>query len=127
MNTFADRLRHARTSRQLSQAQLAQAAKLSQSAISNYETKHRATSRGIMQLAAALEVSPKWLAEGIGPMESPPTGALQEASAPGRDIHPAQWPFKRIRPSVFYGLSSEQQFLIEDMILAMVQRNLRSP
>ena len=124
MNTFAERLRIARESRKLKQPQLAKAAGLSQSAISNYETQRRTSSRGILKLAAALKVNPVWLAEGIGPMELSTPNSVLEGETAERQNKESQWPFVNVLPGLYFGLSREQQLMIEDMILAMAKRNM---
>ncbi len=126
VNTFAERLRLARESRKLKQPQLAQAAGLSQSAISNYETQRRASSRGILKLAAALKVNPVWLAEGIGPMELSTPNSVLEGETAERQNKESQWPFVNVLPGMYFGLSREQQLMIEDMILALAKRNMDS-
>ena len=126
VNTFAERLRIARESRKLKQPQLAKAAGLSQSAISNYETQRRASSRGILKLAVALKVNPVWLAEGIGQMELSTPDAFMEGKTAEQQIKASEWPFVNVLPGLYFGLSREQQLMIEDMILAMAKRNMDS-
>src|SRR5690606_41341152 len=61
------RLRFARQRLAWTQKQLAQASGLSQSAIGNYESGQRFTSRALLRLAHALGVSPEWLEFGHAP------------------------------------------------------------
>ena len=68
MKTLAKRLLHARDLRELSQQQLADLAGVSQGAIGHLESGLRQTSRKITAIAAALDVSVAWLAEGKGDM-----------------------------------------------------------
>lgn len=125
VNTLAERLKHARNLRDLTQKELAQAAKISQGAISNYETRLRASPRQLLKLAAALKISPLWLAEGVGAMEIPasPALTLQDNSLVN---HAAQaWPFERISVADIQSLSTEQRRMIEDVILTWTQ-NVRT-
>jgi len=125
VKTFSERLRYARELRQISQKQLAKAVNLSQGAISNYETRVRESSRETLRLAMALQVSPLWLGEGIGSMEWQPQipSTLNDYIDLPNDINSTNWPFSRIMPSTFHGLSAEQKHLVEDMILTLARRN----
>src|SRR3546814_13056461 len=102
VNEFADRLRHARQLRGLTQAALARACGLSQGAIANYEGKSRRTAKEIFKLADALRVSPVWLSRGFGLMEpnAPPAIAAADASvkATGQPHATASRPFPSISP-----------------------------
>ncbi len=69
VNIFAERLRRTRTLRGLSQAALASACGVSQSAIANYENGSRKIAKNIFLLAEILNVNPIWLSQGTGPME----------------------------------------------------------
>ena len=66
MKTLAERLVWARNKKEMSQAQLAQAAGVSQSTIGNLEAGIRSSARKITSIALALDVDAAWLAEGIG-------------------------------------------------------------
>ena len=125
MNTFAERLRYARTLRHMNQTELAKVAGLSQGAISNYEQRFREKSRSILKLAKALQVNPLWLEDGIGPMEQtlPPPSSLNDPGALPGEIHSISWPFSYVMPGTFHSLSADQKQMIEDMILAMAKRN----
>src|SRR3546814_1186413 len=81
VNEFADRLRHARQLRGLTQAALARACGLSQGAIANYEEKSRRTAKEIFKLADALRVSHVWLSRGFGLMEPKATTAIAAEDA----------------------------------------------
>lgn len=129
VKTFSERLRYARELRQLSQKQLAKAAHLSQGAISNYETRVRESSREVLRLAMALQVSPLWLQEGIDPMDLPLQipSALNDYGMLPNQINSTDWPFTRVMPSTFNDLSAEQKQMIEDMIITLARRNLNTP
>jgi len=91
VDTFAQRLRFARQRLAWTQKQLAQASGLSQSAIGNYESGQRFTSRALLRLAHALGVSPEWLEFGHAPAAYPATThALQEGPAA------EPWPFETV-------------------------------
>lgn len=75
---YGERLRAARTSKDWTQAQLAEVSKVSQSLISQLERSETATgSEYTVRLARALEVSPDWLADEEGPMR-PTTYAITD-------------------------------------------------
>ena len=126
VNTLAERLKYARKLRDLTQKKLAQAAKVSQGAISNYETRLRASPRHLLKLAAALKVNPLWLAEGVGPIETQTMAllTLQDNSLANQTA--ATWPFERISIADVQSLSSEQRHMIEDVILTWTRNNSAS-
>ena len=66
LHNLAERLKWARTQKDLSQEQLAKAAGVSQGTIGNLESGIRDTARKITSIAAAAGVDPTWLAEGVG-------------------------------------------------------------
>lgn len=125
MNHFADRLRRARNLRGMSQSALAKACGLSQGAIANYENKTRQTAKGIFQLAEALQVSPAWLAQGIGPMEAAdPANAAHSTYRLSDAAHAAQhglWPFKNISPDVYWSLSRKDRNIVEDTLASLIR------
>lgn len=119
---FSDRLRHIRTLRGLSQAELARAAKLSQSAISNYENGSRRDSRALFELAAILKVNAVWLAQGIGPMDAPedqPIDTLRPAA--GVVSEQSMWPFHTVTPSDYWALTPAARTTIEDAVSSLVR------
>ncbi len=125
VNKFADRLRHARQLRGFTQASLARACGLSQSAIANYETKNRETAKDIFKLADALRVNAVWLGQGIGPMESTATltGLPEPSNATVADVTAAQmsrWPFTSIAQSRFWSLSEDKRLIIEDTVATLI-------
>lgn len=69
MKQLKDRLKAARRSATLTQAQLAGLVGVSQAAIAALETGERKTSRKVVEIANALKVSPLWLAKGQGNRE----------------------------------------------------------
>lgn len=66
--TAGQRLKMARKQAQMTQHQLAAAAKVAQSAIGNIEAGSRGFGSSVIQIARALNVSPDWLATGDGEM-----------------------------------------------------------
>lgn len=66
MNNLAERLIWAREQKGLTQDALAKQAGVSQSTIGNLESGIRQTARKIIEIAAALDVDPMWLANGQG-------------------------------------------------------------
>lgn len=76
---FGARLRSARTSARLTQADLAELTNIPQQTISKIERGDQESSSYVVQLALACGVSPQWLALGCGDMR----GADQEQAATG--------------------------------------------
>ena len=66
---IADRMRQAREAGGLTQPELARRAGVSQGTIGNIESGARKQPRDLLAIAAALNVSPAWLATGSGPMQ----------------------------------------------------------
>lgn len=66
MKTLAERLTWARERKELTQAGLGKLAGVSQGTIGNLESGLRKEARRIVQIAAALNVDPLWLADGKG-------------------------------------------------------------
>jgi transcriptional regulator with XRE-family HTH domain len=124
VNDFSERLRHARTLRGLSQAALAKACGLSQSAIANYENKSRRNAKGIFKIADVLQVRAAWLGLGTGPMESvaPDSAAPQSdrvADAELPDVT-SRWVFKRVSPERLLALSEGDLLLLEDVVISLL-------
>lgn len=69
LNTLSERLKHARKTKGLSQAELGKAAGVSQSAIAAIESERNKGSTHIATLAAILDVNPMWLETGKGEKE----------------------------------------------------------
>ena len=78
----AQRLRQTRVQRGLSVLALATAAGLSHTAVGNVERGTMPTLATAESLAAALGVSPGWLAYGLGPMELPGRRTVAASPAP---------------------------------------------
>jgi transcriptional regulator with XRE-family HTH domain len=71
LKTFAGRLKHAREKAGFeTQAALAKAAGMAQSAIANYESGTRKQPRNLLRLASTLGVSAVWLEFGTGDMQA---------------------------------------------------------
>lgn len=125
MKTFGDRLRHARKLRGWTQKALGDASGLSQSAIGNYESDQRYSSRALMRLAAALKVSPHWLDSGQGSMEGDEAGFYPHSSGrPGgskvEDAGAHSWPFPQIPYSHYQALSPRDKHLLERTVQAFI-------
>jgi len=124
VKTFAERLRYARRFRGLKQKQLARLAGLSQSAVSNYETQQRYSSRQLIQLSNALDINPLWLAEGVEPMENQSVSGRAHTQEPlptqGKKLN--DWPFPRISPQDFYTLPLHQRMTLEEVALSWLQQ-----
>lgn len=71
MSTFSDRVRQARKAAGMSQKQLAKAADISQTTVSDIERGRNLRSANTLHLAVALGVSAEWLATGAGQMHNP--------------------------------------------------------
>lgn len=130
VNHFADRLRHARRLRGLSQAELARACGLSQGAIANYESKTRQSAKGIFQLAQALQVSAAWLSMGTGPMETPDEAMASQATYQLSDKalrrkHTEVWPFTSVSADDYWSLPKEERAVIETTLASLI-RSLRN-
>ena len=118
METFAERLRHARLLRGLSQEALARACGLSQSAISSYENGTRQSPKKLLNLAQVLEVDIYWLSRGLGNMTPVPgaTGSLGEGA----------WPFSSIDPRQFWTLTRKDRLVVESAVGALIDSLLIS-
>lgn len=128
MNTFAHRLKVTRKQRKLSQAKLAERCGLSQSAIANYEGQSRTTPKDVFPIAQALGVNAEWLLKGTLPKE--PVNYVFIDQQRLRTVEPPMtdgiyaWPFAGVTPEQVWSLSAENRRIIEDTLLAMVQRAL---
>lgn len=121
METFGERLRHTRIQLGLSQAQLAQACGLSQSAISSYENGSRRSPKKLLNLAQTLGVDIYWLSRGDGtprPASSDARAAMHDAVSP--------WPFPSIEPRVFWSLRPKDRQAVEATVSALID-SLLSP
>jgi transcriptional regulator with XRE-family HTH domain len=117
VETFAQRLRHARLLRGLSQEALARACGLSQSAISSYENSTRQSPTKLLNLAQALGVDIYWLSRGTGGMApSPAAGAPAEHA----------WPFPSIEPRQFWSLTRKDRLMVERAVGALIDSLLTS-
>ncbi|MBK5075201.1 helix-turn-helix transcriptional regulator [Budviciaceae bacterium CWB-B4] len=90
MKTFSDRLNAALNAENMSQAQLAEAAGLSQPAIQKLTSGKAKSSRKVVEIARALNVRPEWLSGGIGEMRedfaTKPRDGVPVSEAQGRPI-----------------------------------------
>lgn len=126
VNLFAERLRRTRVLRKLSQAALAQACGLSQSAIANYENGSRKMAKDIFRLAEALAVSPTWLALGTGPMEPIPKIGQQTRSSYLVNESPslqglALWPFSDTSPDDYWSLPADARAIVESTMSSLIK------
>lgn len=95
METLAKRLTWAREQKGLTQASLAKLSGVTQSTIGNLESGIRSSARRIIDIAAALDVSPAWLANGQGdPNDSTP--GMPPAVDPTANYEPLPLPPKRM-------------------------------
>jgi transcriptional regulator with XRE-family HTH domain len=130
---FSDRLRHIRSLRSYTQAELARLAGLSQSAVASYESGERKSSRALFKLAAALHVEAQWLDTGKGPMEHPAdvyaaTSAghrytLMEDGAQGafgEALTALAWPFQNIPRGRYESLTLRDKRHLENMVAAFI-------
>lgn len=104
------RLRHARKLRGLTQQELAKAAGVPQSAISEVETGESKSPSGtnLVSIAFALKVSPGWLAQGKGQMDATETPLPHDAMKVARD---------------WLKLAPEVRLKVADMIREMVKQS----
>jgi len=111
----------------MSQAELARAAGVSQSAIASYESQQRLSSRATFKLAAILKVDAGWLHTGKGPMTPPPShvhSSSQTCSLREPEMH--LWPFRSVTPAQFDALTPTHKRIFEAtaeaFILACVEQ-----
>lgn len=114
VNTFGNRLRHVRTLRKLTQAELARACGLSQGAIGNYESDSRRSAKDVFRIAEVLEVEPAWLAMGTGPMERSGMPHVSD------HVAPPPWPFPGLDPDRIWALSPDQRQMLAAALAGMV-------
>lgn len=108
----------ARELRKLTQQDLANRSGVQQSAIGNYESGLRKSSREVIALARALEVRPEWLQNGSGGMEL--VGAPRAAREPSSAYGQAAWPFTHVTPAQYAKLSDLQKSRLEGYVQALV-------
>ena len=123
VNLFAERLRYIRAQRGMSQAALARACGLSQSAIANYENGSRKSAKDVFRLAESLNVNPMWLALGEEPIEAlsivkSPVYQLTDA-APAHRLAP--WPFPDTPPEVYWSLSDGERAVVETTLSSLIK------
>lgn len=106
----------------MTQAELARAAGVSQSAIASYESQQRLSSRATFKLAAILKVDPGWLHTGKGEMIAAP---LPHAVSPVhmnvmREPEMHLWPLRSITPAQYDALTSDHKRVFESTAQAFV-------
>lgn len=125
VKTFGQRLRHARELRALTQRRLAQLSKVSQSAIGNYESDLRASSRSLLSLAKALEVNPAWLQSGQPPMEAAEAPAewllRDEPQANAGTPKPGDWLFTEADRALYEQLNPHDRQLLRQAVRAFME------
>jgi Predicted transcriptional regulators len=126
VNSFGDRLRHARKLRGLSQAELARACGISQGAIGNYETDSRRNAKDIFRLADVLGVEAAWLAMGTGPMHRRHRPSNTVAEDPAKQ-DPPLWPFPDIDPDRIWALTSDQRDVLSEALAGILKAMENSP
>lgn len=106
----------------MTQAELARAAGVSQSAIASYESQQRLSSRATFKLAAILKVDPGWLHTGKGSMhpapQPRPEPLMHEHTMREPEMH--EWPFRSITPTQFDALTSDHKRVFESTVQAFV-------
>lgn len=100
----------------MSQAALARASGVSQSAIASYENGSRKTAKGIFDLARALQVDPTWLSMGAGSMEP---AAFTNAMGV-RESRQDAWPFSSIPQQDYWSLTPSERLIVENTVRAMM-------
>ncbi|MEI2416298.1 helix-turn-helix transcriptional regulator [Orrella sp. JC864] len=123
VNTFGERLRYARMQRALTQQRLAQLSRVSQSAIGNYESGLRTSSRSLLRLAKVLGVNPAWLETGQLPME--PTGpaqlVLRDEVQPDSPPQPADWLFTEEDHARYLALDAHDRQFLRQAVRSLMQ------
>lgn len=112
VDTFAQRLLHARQLRGYTQSKLATLCGLSQSTIASYESGTRLHARNLLSLAKILKVNPLWLEQGIEPMSS----TLQETT----NSYSFNWPFTGVSPEEINQLSEQQRSTLEAVVRTLL-------
>jgi transcriptional regulator with XRE-family HTH domain len=129
VNLFAERLRHIRALRGMSQSALARACGLSQSAIANYENGSRKSAKDIFKLSEALDVNPVWLALGTGPIEALPHAASAvhrvTDAVPAHGLAP--WPFSDTPPEVYWSLTDDERAVVETTLCSLIKSLGKKP
>lgn len=135
VKTFGERLRHARHLRGMTQRELALASKVSQSAIGNYESDLRNSSRALLRLAQALDVSPAWLETGQLPMEptagrpypmpARTTPSLRDEPTREPPAHPSEWLFDAEDEARYRQLQPEGRRFLRQTVRALMESLLK--
>lgn len=112
VDTFAQRLLHARQLRGYTQSKLATLCGLSQSTIASYESGTRLHARNLLSLAKILKVNPLWLEQGIEPMSA----TLQETT----NSYSFNWPFTGVSPEEINQLSEQQRSTLEAVMKTLL-------
>jgi len=102
VTTIAERLREARDELQISQEDLAVRAGVSPGTIGNIEAVTRKEPRKLVEIAAALQVTPGWLKLGKGPKRPtgwiPPQPPGSAPSSEGMAVHPVDQDLSQPQP-----------------------------
>ena len=111
----------------MTQQRLAQLSKVSQSAIGNYESEIRSSSRSLLSLARALDINPLWLETGQGPMDVGAPLLLRdephgETSAP----QPSDWLFDEEDYARYMQLNPSDKQFLRQAVRSMVQGMLET-
>lgn len=129
MNTFGSRLRQARLQRKWTQKKLAEASGLTQSAIGNYESGQRSSSRSLLRLARALGVNPNWLDTGVPPVtggypreDNTAESALRDPLSPMADAAP--WPFSGATYQEYLRLSPRDRQMLDSLVADFIRNGL---
>ena len=110
-----------RAQRGLTQAALARASGVSQSAIANYEAGARYPAKAIFKLAEALTVDAQWLAHGPEHAAAPAglTGPSTYEISDGSPLRTG-WPFATIAPQQYWSLPPTDRELVENTVASLI-------
>ncbi len=118
MDNIAERIKERRKALGFTQGNLAKLAKVSQGMIANIESGYRKEPRKILEIAAALGVSPDWLRFGKNTSIS--------INSPF-NVQKKTWPFDSISLHDWNTLPKEKKLDIETFIMALVNRQQTIP
>jgi transcriptional regulator with XRE-family HTH domain len=122
MKTLSERLSYALSLKSgATQADLCRLCKVKSSSVSFWFSGKTKAIKGDMlfRVADFLNVNPKWLATGLGPMR--PTESVAHHVAEEPAIYMANWPFKTITEEEWKSIPASARLLLEQQIKSLVQ------